>query len=35
MGVQGVLEHLNGELTMTMRLEGAKAVADVSKAYLS
>ena len=35
MGVQGVLEHLNAELVMTMRLAGAKSVADISKAYLN
>jgi L-lactate oxidase len=35
MGVQGVLEHLNTEFKMTMRLAGAKSVADISKAYLS
>jgi len=35
MGVQGVLEHLNTEFKMTMRLAGAKSVADISKAYLN
>ena len=35
MGVQGVLEHVNAELKMTMRLAGVKSIADVSKAYLS
>ena len=35
MGVQGVLEHLNGELKMTMRLAGARTIADISKAYLN
>ena len=35
MGVQGVLEHLNAELIMTMRLAGAKSIADISKAYLN
>ena len=35
MGVQGVLQHLNGELEMTMRLAGAKNIADISRAYLS
>ena len=35
MGVQGALEHLNGELKMTMRLAGAKSIADISKAYLN
>ncbi len=33
MGVQGVLQHLNGELEMTMRLAGAKNIADISRAY--
>jgi len=31
MGVQGMLEHLNGELKMTMRLAGVKSIADISK----
>ncbi|MFY9530912.1 MAG: alpha-hydroxy acid oxidase [Candidatus Acidiferrales bacterium] len=35
MGVQGVLEHLKGELEMTMRLAGAKSIADISKQYLT
>jgi lactate oxidase len=35
MGVQGALEHLNGELKMTMRLAGARTIADISKAYLN
>ena len=35
MGVQGVLEHLNAELKMTMRLAGVKSIADISKAYLN
>jgi lactate oxidase len=35
MGVQGMLEHLNSELKMTMRLAGVKSVAGISKAYLS
>jgi isopentenyl diphosphate isomerase/L-lactate dehydrogenase-like FMN-dependent dehydrogenase len=30
-----VLQHLNGELEMTMRLAGAKNIADISRAYLS
>jgi L-lactate oxidase len=34
MGVQGVLEHLKGELEMTMRLAGATSIADISKQYL-
>jgi isopentenyl diphosphate isomerase/L-lactate dehydrogenase-like FMN-dependent dehydrogenase len=35
MGVQGALEHLNGELKMTMRLAGVKSIADISKANLN
>jgi isopentenyl diphosphate isomerase/L-lactate dehydrogenase-like FMN-dependent dehydrogenase len=35
MGVQGMLEHLNGELKMTMRLAGVKSIADISKGSLS
>jgi isopentenyl diphosphate isomerase/L-lactate dehydrogenase-like FMN-dependent dehydrogenase len=31
LGVQGVLEHLNGELKMTMRLAGAESIAAISK----
>jgi isopentenyl diphosphate isomerase/L-lactate dehydrogenase-like FMN-dependent dehydrogenase len=35
MGVQGVLEHLQGELAMTMRLAGTRTLADISKRYLN
>jgi isopentenyl diphosphate isomerase/L-lactate dehydrogenase-like FMN-dependent dehydrogenase len=35
MGVQGVLDHLKGELEMTMRLAGGKSIADISKHNLS
>jgi L-lactate oxidase len=35
MGVQTVHEHLKGELAMTMRLAGAKSIAEISKRYLS
>ena len=35
MGVQDVLEHLKGELKMTMRLAGAKSIAEISKRYLT
>lgn len=34
MGVQQVLEHLNQELVMTMRLAGAKTINDISPACL-
>jgi isopentenyl diphosphate isomerase/L-lactate dehydrogenase-like FMN-dependent dehydrogenase len=34
MGVQQVLEHLNQELVMTMRLAGAKTIDDISREYL-
>jgi len=35
MGVQGVLEHLNGELKMTMRLAGAESIASISRDNLN
>lgn len=35
MGVQQVLEHLNQELVMAMRLAGTKTIADISRDYLS
>ena len=35
MGVQGVLEHLKGELEMTMRNAGAKSISEISKLYLT
>jgi len=31
MGVQAVLQHLDGELEMTMRLAGARNIAEISK----
>ncbi len=35
MGVQGVLEYLNGELKMTMRLAGAESIASISREHLN
>ncbi len=35
MGVQAVLEHLDGELEMTMRLAGARNLAEISKKFLT
>ena len=35
MGVQVVLEHLKGELEMTMRLAGAKSIGEITKHYLT
>jgi L-lactate oxidase len=35
MGVQGVLQHLDGELEMTMRLAGARNIAEISRRYLT
>jgi lactate oxidase len=35
MGVQAVLQHLDGELEMTMRLAGARTIAEISKKYLN
>ncbi|HEV8021437.1 MAG TPA: alpha-hydroxy acid oxidase [Candidatus Lustribacter sp.] len=35
MGVQGVLQHLNTELTMTMRLGGVRSIADITRDHLS
>ncbi len=35
MGVQAVLQHLDGELEMTMRLAGARNIAEISKRYIS
>ena len=35
MGVQGVLEHLKGELEMTMRLAGAQSIGGISNRLLS
>lgn len=34
-GVQGVLQHLNGELIMTMRLGGVRSIADITRDHLS
>ena len=34
MGVQAVLEHLQGEFEMTMRHAGAQSIAEISKRYL-
>jgi isopentenyl diphosphate isomerase/L-lactate dehydrogenase-like FMN-dependent dehydrogenase len=34
-GVQGVFQHLDGELEMTMRLAGARTIAEISKSYLT
>jgi lactate oxidase len=35
MGVQGVFQHLDGELEMTMRLAGAGTISEISKKYVS
>jgi isopentenyl diphosphate isomerase/L-lactate dehydrogenase-like FMN-dependent dehydrogenase len=35
MGVKDVLQHLNGELTMTMRLGGVRSIADITREHLS
>jgi L-lactate oxidase len=35
MGVQAVLQHLDGELEMTMRLAGARTIAEISKRYIT
>ena len=35
MGVQEVLEHLKGELEMTMRLAGARNIGEISRALLN
>jgi isopentenyl diphosphate isomerase/L-lactate dehydrogenase-like FMN-dependent dehydrogenase len=34
-GVQAVLQHLDGELEMTMRLAGARNIAEISRRYVS
>jgi L-lactate oxidase len=34
-GVQMVFQHLDGELEMTMRLAGARTIAEISKSYLA
>ena len=35
MGVQAVFQHLDAELEMTMRLAGARTIAEISKNYLT
>jgi len=35
MGVQTVLEHLKGELEITMRLAGAKSIGEITRHYLN
>ncbi len=35
MGVQAVFQHLDAELEMTMRLAGARTIAEISKKYIS
>jgi len=35
MGVQAVLQHLDGELEMTMRLAGARTIAGISSSYIA
>ena len=35
MGVQIVLEHLKGELEMTMRLAGVRTLGEISKRYIN
>ena len=35
MGVQAVFQHLDAELEMTMRLAGARNIADISKRYVT
>jgi lactate oxidase len=35
MGAQAVFQHLDGELEMTMRLAGAKTIAEISRKYLA
>ena len=35
MGVKDVLQHLNGELTMTMRLGGVAKIADITRDHLN
>jgi L-lactate oxidase len=35
MGVQAVFQHLDGELEMTMRLAGARTIAEISRSYLT
>jgi L-lactate oxidase len=35
MGVEAVLRHLDGELEMTMRLAGARTIAEISRYYVT
>jgi L-lactate oxidase len=35
MGVQAVFQHLDGELEMTMRLAGARTIAEISRRYVT
>jgi isopentenyl diphosphate isomerase/L-lactate dehydrogenase-like FMN-dependent dehydrogenase len=35
MGAQAVFQHLDGELEMTMRLAGARTIAEISKKYIA
>ena len=35
MGVQAVLKHLDGELEMTMRLAGARSIAEISRRFVA
>jgi L-lactate oxidase len=35
MGVEAVLKHLDGELEMTMRLAGARTIAEISRSYVA
>jgi len=35
MGVQAVLKHLDGELEMTMRLAGARTIAEISRRFVA
>jgi isopentenyl diphosphate isomerase/L-lactate dehydrogenase-like FMN-dependent dehydrogenase len=34
MGVQAVLQHLDAELEMTMRLAGVRTIAEISRSYI-
>ena len=35
MGVQAVLQHLDAKLEMTMRLAGARSIAEISKKFIT
>jgi L-lactate oxidase len=35
LGVEAVLQHLDGELEMTMRLAGARTIAEISRSYVA